>query len=450
MSNEQVSRRAFVGDVAKAGIAVSAFTIVPRHVLGRGFIAPSDKVDVACIGVGGMGASDVRGLAALADVNIHTLCDVDWRYAESTFNSFPRAQRYRDYREMIEKEARNVDAITVTVPDHSHAAASMLALRAGKHVYTQKPLTRTIMESRALMQEAARRPRQATQMGNQGHASEGCRQVREWVEAGVLGNLRTIEFWTNRPVWPQAIHRPTELHNPPPTFDWNLWLGPAADRPYHPSYAPFNWRGYWDFGTGALGDMACHIMDAAYWTLGHKYPTRITAESTQLFPETAPRSSRITYEFPARNGRPPVTFVWRDGGLTPSRPSDWPADRMWPFDNSAQLWLGDNGSLVAGTYCENPRLSDEKRDAELKANPPSQKYPRTKGVYAEWVEAIKAGTQPGSNFAYAAPFTELVLLGNLALRLQRPVELNPETGEILTSGIPQEWLQPVYRAGWKL
>jgi len=450
MSKELLTRRSFVEELAKAGAAASAFTIVPRHVLGRGFVAPSDKVNIACIGVGGMGASDVRGLAGLADVNVHSLCDVDWRYAESTFLANPKALRYRDYREMIDREGRNVDAITVSIPDHSHAAAAMLALKAGKHVYTQKPLTRTIFEARALMQEAARRPKQATQMGNQGHANEGCRQVREWVEAGVIGPVRTVEFWTNRPIWPQAINRPTEMHNPPTTLDWNLWLGPAADRPYHPAYAPFNWRGWWDFGTGALGDMACHIMDAAYWTLGHKYPARISAESTQLFPETGPRASRIVYEFAAREGRPAVTFVWRDGGLTPPRPSDWAADRAWPFDNSAQTWIGERGSLVAGTYAENPRLSDEKRDAEFKANPPAQKYPRTKGVYAEWIEAIKTGTQPGSNFSYAAPFTELVLLGNLALRLQRPVELNPDTGEILTAGIPEEWLRPTYRSGWKL
>lgn len=449
--SKRASRRQFVGEVAKAGFAAYAFTIVPRHVLGRGFIAPSDKINVACIGVGGHGASDVRGLAALADVNIHSLCDVDWRYAESTFLANPKALKYRDYREMIDREARNVDAITISTPDHSHAAASMLALKAGKHVYTQKPLTRTIFEARALAQEAARRPKQATQMGNQGHANEGTRQIREWVEAGVIGPVRTVEFWTNRPIWPQGIWRPTEMHNVPSTLDWNLWLGPAAERPYHPSYAPFSWRGWWDFGTGALGDMACHIMDAAYWTLGVKYPSRITAESTQLFPETAPRSSRITYEFPATAGRPAVTWVWRDGGVTPPRPRDWSSDRNWPFDTSGQLWVGDKGTLAAYTYGENPRLSDEKRDAELKANPPAQIFPRVKGVHAEWIEAIKNGTQPGSNFpGHAAPLTEMILLGNLALRLQRPVELNPETGEILTVGIPEEWLRPTYRAGWKL
>lgn len=447
---KEISRRSFLNDAIKAGAAMSAFTIVPRHVLGRGFIPPSDKVDVACIGVGGMGANDVRGLAGLADVNIHSLCDVDWRFAENSFNAHPKAMRYRDFREMLDKEARNVDAVTVTTPDHTHAVAAMAALNAGRHVYTQKPLTRTIMEARALTQEATRRPRQVTQMGNQGHAGDGCRQTREWIEAGVIGPVRTVEFWTNRPVWPQAIHRPTEMHNAPPTLDWNAWLGPASERPFHPAYHPFNWRGWWDFGTGALGDMACHIMDAAYWILGHKYPARITAESTPLFPETGPRASRIIYEFAARPGRPAVTFVWRDGGLTPPRPGDWPSDRNWPFDNSGQMWIGETGTLIAGTYGENPRLTNEKRDAELKANPPAQKYPRTKGVYAEWIEGIKTGTQPGSNFSYAGPFTELVLLGNLAVRSQRLIELNPDTGEILTQGIPQEWLRPTYRAGWTL
>lgn len=447
----EVTRRKFLVDVTRAGAAASVFSIVPRHVLGRGFIPPSDKVNVACIGIGGMGASDVRGLAALPDVNIHSLCDVDWRYAESTFLANPKALKYKDYREMIDKEAQNIDAISVSTPDHSHAAASMLALKAGKHVYTQKPLTRTIFEARALAQEAARRPKQATQMGNQGHSNEGTRQIREWYEAGILGPVRTVEFWTNRPIWPQGIFRPTEMHNVPPTLDWNLWLGPAPERPYHPSYAPFNWRGWWDFGTGALGDMACHIMDAAYWTLGVKYPSRITAESTQLFTETAPRASRITYEFPATAQRPALAWVWRDGGIAPPRPRDWSADRLWPFDTSGQLWVGDTATLAAYTYGENPRLSDDKRDAELKANPPAQKYPRTKGVYAEWIEAAKAGTQPGSNFpGHASPLTEMILLGNLALRLQRPVDLNPDTGQILTAGIPDEWLRPTYRAGWRL
>ena len=446
MSDNPITRRSFVGEVAATS---AAFTIVPSSVLGRRRRPPGDKLNVACIGVGGMGASDVRGIGAIE--NVYALCDVDERNAEGSFNAFPKAKRYKDYREMLDKEGKNIDAVTVTIPDHSHAAAAMLWLKAGKHVYCQKPLAHSIGEVRALEQEAARRPKQATQMGNQGHANEGTRQIREWVEAGAIGTVRTVELWTNRPIWPQGILRPTDMHHVPSTLEWDLWIGPAQPRPYHPAYQPFNWRGWWEFGTGALGDMACHIMDASFWTLQLNHPTRVTAESSQLFTETAPRGSRITYEFPASGSRPPVTVVWRDGNITPTRPHDWPADRPWPFDSSGQLWIGDSGTLVAGTYGEDPRLSDEKKNAELMAHPPAQKYPRTKGVYAEWTTAIREGKQPGSNFpGHAGPLTEMVLLGNLALRLGRPVELDPASGKILTPGIPAEWIEPVYREGWKL
>ena len=441
--DEPITRRNFVGEVATSSFA---FTIVPAHVLGRKHVPPSDKLNVACIGAGGMGESDVRGIGAIE--NVYALCDVDWRQAQNSFNANPRAKKYKDFREMLDKE-RGIDAVTITTPDHTHAVATMMALKAGKHVYTQKPLTRTIWEARTVAQEAARRPKQATQMGNQGHANEGTRQIREWVEAGAIGTVRTVELWTNRPIWPQGILRPTEMHHIPTTLEWDLWLGPSQPRPYHPAYAPFNWRGWWDFGTGALGDMACHIMDAAFWTLQLRYPTRITAETSQLFTETAPRASRITYEFPAAGARPAVTVVWRDGNLVPPRPAAWGIDRPWPFDSSGQLWIGDSGSLVAGTYGENPRLSDEKKHAELTANPPAVKYPRVKSVHAEWTDAIRAGTQPGSNFpGHAAPLTEMVLLGNLALKLGR-VDLNPETGAF-TSAVPEDLLKPTYRDGWKL
>jgi predicted dehydrogenase len=446
MSDDPISRRSFVNEAAAGGLA---FTIVPGHVLSRaGRTAPSDKLNVACIGVGGQGESDVRGMAA--NENIYALCDVDWVRATNSFNANPKAKKFKDYREMLDKEAKNIDCVTITTPDHVHAVATMAALKAGKHVYCQKPLTRTIGEARSVAQEAARRPKQATQMGNQGHSQEGTRQIREWVEAGAIGTVRTVELWTNRPIWPQGMVRPTEMHHVPSTLDWELWLGPAASRPYHPSYAPFNWRGYWDFGTGALGDMACHIMDACFWTLGLRYPTRITAETSQQFIETAPRASRITYEFPASGGRPAVTVVWRDGNLVPPRPHDWNTERPWPFDTSGQLWIGDSGTLVAGTYGENPRLSDDKKHADLMAKPPAIKYPRTKGVHVEWTDAIRAGTQPGSNFpGHAAPLTEMVLLGNLALKLGR-VELNPATGDITGQSVPDELIKPLYREGWKL
>jgi predicted dehydrogenase len=443
--SDSITRRDAVRDLAAAA---AAFTIVPRHVLGRGRRAPSDTLNVACIGVGGMGYNDVKGMSI---ENIYALCDVDDRSADRAFREWPKAKRYRDFRELLEKE-KGIDAVTVTTPDHVHAAAAMMALRMGKHVYCQKPLARTVGEVRALKMEAAGRPNQATQMGNQGHALEGVRQLREWIEAGTIGTVQRVECWTNRPIWPQGINRPTEAHNVPPTIDWNLWLGPAAERPFHPGYAPFNWRGWWDFGTGAMGDMACHIMDGAFWVLGLKYPSKVIPESTSLFTETAPKSSRITYEFPARTGRSAVTVVWRDGGIYPPRPDEYGPGRAWPPDiEGGQLWVGDKGTLVAGTYGGDPQLCDPQKHAALIANPPAAKYPRTEGVYKEWIAAIKSGGQPGSNFAgHAGPLTEMIVLGNLAVRAGRTVELDPESGAILTSGIPSEWMTPIYRAGWRL
>src|SRR5690606_7313716 len=238
-----VSRRDFVGSSA----AAAAFTIVPRHVLGGpGFVAPSDKLNIACIGVGGMGKNDVDGVSG---ENVYALCDVDRKAAEESFRNHPKAKRYTDYREMLDREAGNIDAVTVSTPDHVHAAAAMMALKLNKHTYCQKPLARTLHEVRSLAAQA-RTTKVSTQMGNQGHTFEGTRQLREYIEAGAIGTVREVHYWTNRPIWPQGLDRPTELHTPAPTLDWNLWLGPAADRPYHPAYAPFRWRGWWDFGTG--------------------------------------------------------------------------------------------------------------------------------------------------------------------------------------------------------
>ncbi|HXI19498.1 MAG TPA: Gfo/Idh/MocA family oxidoreductase, partial [Gemmatimonadales bacterium] len=307
MPRDPISRRSFVNSVA-AGAA--AFHIVPRHVLGRGYRAPSDTLNVACIGVGGMGRNDVRGMEG---ENLVALCDVDWDSAEDAFRTYPDARRYRDYREMLDREEKHLDAVTVSTPDHSHAPAAMLALKAGKHVYCQKPLARTLGEVQALMDEAARRPKQMTQMGNQGHTFEGTRQIREYTEAGAIGTVREVHYWTNRPIWAQAMDRPTDLHAPPLLLDWNLWLGPAPERPYHPTYCPFSWRGWWDFGTGALGDMACHGMDAAFWALDLGHPSRVVPETTRRYPESAPKSSRVTYSFPAKGNRPAVTVIWRDG-----------------------------------------------------------------------------------------------------------------------------------------
>lgn len=445
MTRKRISRRKFVGDIG-AGVA---FTIVPRHVLGRGYRAPSDKLNVACIGVGGMGRNDVKGMEA---ESIYALCDVDWKAAEDAFQSYPKAKRYRDYRELIDKEAKNIDAVTVSTPDHSHTAAGLLAMKAGKHTYIQKPLARTMGEVRALADYARGHPKVMTQMGNQGHAREGTRQIREWVEAGAIGTVREVHFWTNRPIWPQAIERPLEEYYVPATLDWNLWLGPAPERPYHPAYVPFKWRGFWDFGTGALGDMACHIMDAAYWTLDLGFPTRIEPESTPLFKETAPAGSRIAYTFAAKGSRPEVKVVWRDGSLYPPRPPEVTDDAPWPQDRGGgQLWIGSDGKLTAGTYGDDPKVLDPGRQADVAAHPPAQKYPRSPGVYAEWIAACKGGAPAGSTFdGHAGGLTSMVLLGCLAVRLGRTLEVNPETGQVTNVKAPEEYVRPSYRSGWTL
>lgn len=447
-------RRAFVGTAAKAAAAAGALSSVPSPLRALGAAPtvtgqPTQKLRIACIGVGGMGHSDVRGVSG---EELVAFADVDWKQAERAFREYPKAKRYKDYREMLEKERNNIDAVTVSTPDHSHAAAAMMALKMGKHVYCQKPLARTIGEVRAMKAEAAKRPKQATQMGNQGHSMEGIRQIREWVEAGLIGNVQRVEYWTNRPIWPQGMNRPTDAHNAPDTMDWNLWLGPSAERPYHPRIAPFNWRGYWDYGTGAMGDMACHIMDAAYWTLGLKYPARIIPESTALFADTAPTAERIEYHFPAIGSRQAVTLVWRDGSFNPPKPLSWPESLTWPYDTTGgQLWIGDKGMLVAGTYAENPRLVDDKANDALKASPVAVKYPRTEGVYKEWIAAAKGGTQPGSDFAgYAGPMTEMILIGCLAVRMGQTLEMDADSGVIKNLTPPAEWIMPTYRSGWSL
>lgn len=445
MSSQRISRREFVSDTTAAGLT---FTIVPRHVLGgRGYRAPSDTLNIACIGVGGRGSADVRGVS---DENIYALCDVDWKSARNTFNRFPKAKRFKDFRKMLEQEAANIDAVVVATPDHTHTVAAVMAMELGKPVYCEKPLARTIWEVRQ-MAEVARTSGVATQMGNQGHAQDGTRRIREWIEAGAIGTVREVQYWTNRPIWPQAIERPLERYHVPAHLDWDLWLGPAPERPYHPAYAPFRWRGWWDFGTGALGDIACHSMDAAYWTLDLGYPTRIEAESTTLYEETAPAASRIVYDFPARGNRQAVKVVWRDGNISPPRPDEVGDEQPWPLESSGQIWVGDDGKLFAGIYGENPRLLDAERHADLMANPPAEKFARLNGPHKEWIDTCKGGPAAGSNFVeHSGPLTEMVLLGNLAVRSARILELDPNTGMVTNTNIPDEYTKPTYRDGWGL
>ena len=441
---KQISRRRFV---AAASASAASVMIVPRHVLGgSGVQAPSDTLNVAGIGVGGRGRANVRGCRS---ENIVALCDADLGFAARTFREFPDARVYQDYRQMLDREA-DLDAVVIATPDHTHAVIAMEALKRGKHVYCEKPLTRTVAEARALA-TAAREEGVATQMGNQGHAGEGTRQIREWLEAGVIGTVREVHYWTNRPIWPQAIERPTEAHHAPPGLDWDLFLGPAPYRPYHPAYHPFRWRGWWDYGTGALGDIACHSMDAAFWALELGQPTRIEAETSPLFAETAPAVSRIVYEFPARGERVPIRVVWRDGSLSPPRPPELAAGERLPGGTSGQLFVGDDGVLGADMYGREPRVFPTALHKDVVANPPPKKYPRSPGVYREWIDACKGRGAAGSSFdTHAGPLTEVVLLGNLAVRSGTAIDWDAERMRV--SNVPEAnaFLDEEYREGWSL
>jgi predicted dehydrogenase len=441
-ASEGLSRRRFAQTVA----AAATISIVPRHVLGgQGHQAPSDTLNIASIGAGGRARSDLRGCESQ---NIVALCDVDWQRAAPSFARYPKARTYKDFRVMLEQE-KDIDAVIVATADHTHAVIALAAMRLGKHVYCEKPLTRTIHEARVLGR-AARAAGVATQMGNQGHAGEGTRQIREWIEAGVIGKVSAIEYWTNRPIWPQAIDRPSEAHNVPPGLDWDLFLGPAPDRPYHPAYHPFNWRGWWDYGTGALGDIACHAMDAGFWTFDLRDPDRISAETTKVFAETAPAASRIEYHFPARGDRPELQVIWRDGNLQPPRPPQLAEGESLP-QSSGQMFVGEDGVLTAGIYGEEPRLYPTSLHEAVMADPPPQKYPRSEGVYAEWIAAAKGEGTTGSNFPdHSGPLTEMALLGNLAVRSGRELTWDAEKGRVTNYEPANQYLHSEYRSGWSL
>src|SRR3954466_1936684 len=382
MANEKtppdVSRRQFVGTVAAAA---AGFTIVPRHVLGAGFQAPSDTVNVAVVGYAhGMGSNNLKN--AMKSDNIVALCDVDESAAAkqararqgTTPDKFRKAPaEYKDFRVMLEKQ-KDIDAVIVATPDHMHALVAMAAMQLGKHVYVQKPLTRTISEARALT-DAARKYKVVTQMGNQGHSEEGLRLMQEWVGAGAIGPIREVHCWTNRPVWPQGFPRPPDTPAVPQGLDWDIWIGPSPMRPYNPAYHPFSWRAWQDFGAGAMGDMGCHVMDAAFTVLKLGYPVSVLAtEAFNVVPvpgagpgwqgsrrvvydDSYPPSSVIHLSFPARGDMPPVKLHWYDGGILPERPDELEPERALP--ESGTIFVGDKGKMMCETYSESPRLIPE-------------------------------------------------------------------------------------------
>jgi predicted dehydrogenase len=440
-----ITRREFVG---RSALALGAVTIVPRHVLGgSGYTAPSDKLNIACVGAGGKGESDIQ---ALSTENLVAFCDVDDVRAAATYKAFPNVKRYKDFRKMLEEKESDIDAVTVSIPDHSHAVVAMAAIRLKKHVFVQKPLTHTVYEARKLA-EAAKEAGVVTQMGNQGHAGEGARLLNEWIWDGAIGDVYEVHAWTNRPIWPQNIERPEAIPSVPPTMDWNQWLGPAPWRPYHPAYAPFNWRGWWDFGVGALGDMGAHIIDHPFWALDLGYPDTVQATSTAFNEETFPIASVITYKFPARGEKPPVTLKWFDGGILPPRPEELEAGRMMGEKGGGVIFIGTKGKLMCSVYGENPRLIPESKMKEYQR--PEKTIPRSPGIHEEWAAACKGEGKTTSNFDYAGKLTEMMLLGNIAIKVQDKNNILHWDGPNMRFSYLEEanlYLTKTYREGFSL
>ncbi len=408
-ATDGLTRREFIG---KSAVAAATVMIVPRHVLGgNGYVAPSDKLNIAAIGVGGKGWSDIEEVNS---ENIYGLCDVDSEKLGKAAKKYKKAKTYKDFRVMLEENKSSIDAVTISTPDHVHAPAAMMAMNLGMHVFCQKPLTHTVKEAR-LLAETAKKTGVVTQMGNQGHAGEGGRLINEWIWDGAIGEVREVHAWTNRPIWDQGIARPKETMAIPNSLDWHLWLGPAKFRSYHKLYHPFGWRGWWDFGTGALGDMGAHILDHPYWALKLTAPTSVHATSTPFNMDSFPMASIVRYEFPAREGMPPVKVIWYDGGLQPPRPEELEPGRKFGSDGGV-LFVGDKGKLMCGTYGRGPRIIPETKMREYKR--PEKTIRRSPGIHQEWVEAIKGGPATTSHFEYAGALTEMMLLANIALRMQ--------------------------------
>jgi len=491
-----------------AAITAAGVTIIPRHVLGGvlGQPAPSDTFNVAGIGVGGMGR---QNLINLSSQNIVAVCDVDWDYAGRGFDrlklpdanlpkrlaeaddagkkriqegiertrvlseKIPDAKRYTDFREMLEKQ-KDIDGIVVATPDHLHATIAMAAMQLGKHVYVQKPLTWSVYEARQLAKKAKESPKIATQMGNQGHSTDDARLVNEYIWSGTIGDVREVHIWTNRPLayWPQGVPRPAPLtaaadtlrwnmngvmqrlsgamagnYPVPSTLNWDLFLGPGPLIDYHPIYHPFNWRGWTDWGVGALGDMGAHLVDHAFWALDLGYPTTVETVSTPFNKASFPMATTTYYEFPARGDKPAVKLTWYDGGLLPPKPlelGDEPLNR-----DGGVLYIGSKGKLMHETYGEKPRLLP--KSLQDSTGKPPEKIARIKTSHEmNWVEAAQGKAEASSPFEYAARLTEVMLLGIVALRAGAKIHYDAENMRITSPTAANEFLRREYRQGWSL
>jgi predicted dehydrogenase len=419
----RASRRKFLRN---SSLAAASFFIVPRNVLGKGFVPPSDQLNIAGIGAGGKGEDDLHEFSKSPKVNIVAFADVDERQTVETRKRFPKARVYKDFRELLDKEKNNIDACSISTPDNVHAVATIAAMQLGKHVYTQKPLTHDIYEARKLT-EAAKKYKVVTQMGNQGGSGDGVRKMKEMVNAGLIGDVHTVHCWTNRPVWPQGQATPVGKFEVPKELDWNLWIGPAKMIDYNPAYLPFNWRGWWAFGTGALGDMACHIMDPVYRILPILYPSSVECSLATIWKEmwndsmnqdSCPPASIIHLNYPRTDGKGDIKVSWYDGGLLPQRPDELLPEEAFGNWDGGVLFEGTKGKILGDCYGANPRLLPTKLMKE--ATMPKETIRRVpEGHYIQWVNACIAGHGKGetsSPFEFAGPFTESILISNLAIR----------------------------------
>ncbi|MDH6358083.1 Gfo/Idh/MocA family oxidoreductase [Parabacteroides sp. PF5-9] len=493
-SSVHFSRREFLGTMA----ATAAFTIVPRSVLGGvGYTAPSDMVNLAGIGVGAQGGGDIRNIAtpdvpiqrrttpgytrfsqpyggiqppprprptasagvansdsavqlgaaasgqSFKHANIYALCDVDHDYAGHIMAGYPKAKKYVDFREMIDKE-KEIDAVLIGTPDHTHAVIAAYAMNAGKHVFVEKPMAKTIYETRFL-RDLAKKTGLVTQMGNQGHNNEGTMQTVEWIQGGVIGNVTEVHMWSNRPSWRQGYYdRPAGVAVPS-NLNYDIWLGPAPEKPYHPDVVHFNWRGLWDYGTGAMGDMGAHTFDAPIWALNLGLPTKIQATSTPFNNDYLPQTESVTYEFPARGNMPPVKVTWSDGGVKPARPAALELDRQL----REALYIGDKGMIMHGTHGAAPQLIPERPGF----TEPAKTLPRPKSVYVDFIEAIKEGRKAANDFEIAAKLNEIMLLTNIAVVSQRlNITLEYDAANMRITNCPEanDYFHYEYRKGWSL
>jgi len=425
-SSLNASRRGFI---KSSSIAAAGIMIVPRYVLGgKGFTAPSDKLVIAGVGAGGKGQSDIANFYASGNAEIGYLCDVDMRSAAKTVAKFPKAKFYKDWREMLDKDHKNFDAVSVSIPDHNHAIVALSAMQMGKHVYVQKPLAHDVFEARALT-HAAKKYNVVTQMGNQGASNDGVRQLREWYDAGEIGDVHTVYCWTDRPVWPQGIPWPATKPPVPAELDWDLWLGTAPYKDYVNKLVPFNWRGWWDYGTGALGDMGCHLMEAPFRVLDLQYVKDVQSSIGTIyvdnftkgyFPDSCPPSSHITLTFPkTEKTMGDVTVHWMDGGIQPERPVELGPNEDFGDNGNGMLFIGTKGKMMASTYSLNPQLLPMSRTKEVNVPKTIARVPGGQdGHYAQWVNAAIAGKPDvvSSPFKLAGPLTEALLMANLSIR----------------------------------